>query len=60
MPVVKIDMWVGRTPEQKKELIEAITTAFERQGTKKEVLHIIINDIPKENWGPRGKPATEL
>ncbi len=60
MPVVKIDMWVGRTPEQKKELIEAITAAFERQGTRKEALNIIINDIPKENWGIRGKPATEL
>ncbi len=60
MPVVKIDMWIGRTPEQKKELIEAITTAFERQGTRSEDLHIIISDIPRENWGTRGKPATEL
>ena len=60
MPVVKIDMWVGRTPEQKKELIEAITAAFEHQGTRSDALHIIINDVSRENWGTQGKPATEL
>ena len=60
MPVVKIDLWAGKTQEQKKELIEDITAAFERQGISKEALHIIINDIPKENWGWAGKPASEL
>ena len=60
IPVVKIDMWSGRTPEQKKKLIEGITDAFIGIGTPKEAVHIIINDVSKENWGTSGKPASEL
>ena len=29
MPVVIIDMWEGRTPEQKEKLIKSITRAYE-------------------------------
>ncbi len=59
MPVVTVNMWEGRTVEQKKQLVEGITTAFEKIGTPKEALHIILNDISKQNWGHSGKLASE-
>ena len=59
MPVVTVNMWEGRTVEQKKQLVEGITTAFEKIGTPKEALHIILNDISKQNWGHAGKLASE-
>lgn len=61
MPVVTVDMWEGRTPEQKEKLIKAITRAFaESLGTKPESLHIIIHDVPKINWGKNGEQASKL
>ena len=60
MPVVIVEMWEGRTDEQKEELIRGITEAFERIGVPAEVLNIIIHDVPKTNWGLRGKQASKL
>ena len=58
MPVVRIDMWVGRTKEQKKKLIENVTKAVcDSVGCPPESVQIIIGDIPKENWGDKGKQA---
>jgi len=59
MPVVTVDMWEGRTIEQKRQLVEGITSSLEKIGTPKEAVHIIINDIPKHNWAHGGKLASE-
>ena len=59
MPVVIVEMWEGRTIEQKKQLVEGITSSFEKIGTSKEVVQIIIKDIPKHNWATGGKLASE-
>ena len=59
MPVVTVEMWEGRTIEQKKKLVEGITSAFVQIGTSSEAVHIIIKDIPKHNWATGGKLASE-
>jgi len=59
MPIVTVEMWEGRTIEQKKQLAEGITSSFEKIGTPKEVVQIIIKDIPKHNWATGGKLASE-
>jgi len=60
MPVVIVEMWAGRTDEQKEKLIRGITRAFEEIGVKAEGLSIVIHDIPKNNWGVRGEQASKL
>jgi 4-oxalocrotonate tautomerase len=60
MPVVIIEMWEGRTLEQKEKLIKGITQTFEEIGTKAELLNIVIHDIPKSNWGIHGEQASKL
>jgi len=60
MPVVQVEMWEGRTVEQKEKLIKGITRAFEEMGVKPERLTIIIHDIPKSNWGMRGEQASKI
>ena len=60
MPVVIVEMWEGRSTEQKERLIKGITRAFEEIGVKAEWLNIIIHDIPKDNWGTRGEQASKL
>ena len=59
MPLVRVDMWVGRTLEQKKELAEEITKVFISQGTPRDAVHIIMRDVSKENWGIGGQLCSE-
>ena len=59
MPVVIVEMWEGRTIEQKKQLVEGITSSFTKIGTSPEAVHIILKDIPKHNWASGGKLASE-
>ena len=60
MPVVTVDMWDGRTVEQKKQLAEGITALMTTKlGVPPEAVIIIINDIPKHNWAIAAKLASE-
>jgi 4-oxalocrotonate tautomerase len=60
MPVVIVEMWDGRTIEQKKVLVEGITATFVKIGVPVEAVHVIINDVPRYNWGTGGKLASEI
>jgi 4-oxalocrotonate tautomerase len=60
MPVVIVEMWEGRTVDQKRTIVEGITTTFEQIGVPPEALQIVINDIPKHNWAIAGKLASEM
>jgi 4-oxalocrotonate tautomerase len=60
MPLVTVEMWEGRTVEQKRELAKAITSAV--AGTidcPEEAVEIIIRDVPKHNWAVGGKLASD-
>ncbi len=59
MPVVIVEMWEGRTVEQKGQLVEGITSSFVKIGVPAEAVHIIIKDNPKHNWATGGKLASE-
>ncbi len=59
MPIVTVEMWEGRTVEQKKQLVEGITSVIAKMGVSPEVVHIIIKDNPKHNWATGGKLASE-
>ena len=60
MTVVTVEMWAGRTIEQKKQLVEGITSVMTNMGIPPEAVHIIIKDNPKHNWAVGGKLASEL
>ncbi|MCC6176455.1 MAG: 4-oxalocrotonate tautomerase [Chloroflexi bacterium] len=60
MPVVTIQMYEGRTVEQKRELVAAITEAVVRIAkTTPEATEIIIHDVPRHNWAMAGKLASD-
>ena len=61
MPVVIVEMWEGRTVEQKRRLVKAITAAMvEHAGSNPTHLHVIIHETPRESWGRNGVLGTEL
>lgn len=60
MPVVTVEMWEGRTVEQKKQLVEGVTSVMTAKlGIPPEHITIIIKDNPKHNWATAGKLASE-
>lgn len=55
MPVVTVQLWEGRTLEQKRALVAAITEAMvEHAEARPDALHVILQEIPRENWGRAG------
>jgi 4-oxalocrotonate tautomerase len=55
MPVVTVEMWEGRTTEQKRRLVRALTDAMvEHADAKPDALHVIIHEVPRDNWGRGG------
>jgi 4-oxalocrotonate tautomerase len=61
MPIVQISMIQGRTPEKKEQLIKKVTDAIvEVLQIPKERVHIVLNDVPKENIGRGGVPLYKL
>jgi 4-oxalocrotonate tautomerase len=61
IPVVKIDMWEGRNAEQKERLIKSVTDSIAKTlEIPKEHITIIINDVPKTNWGLKGEQASKV
>lgn len=60
MPVVTVEMYEGRTREQKQALVEGITDAMvDHADAPRESLDVIIHDVPKENWGRNGLLGTQ-
>lgn len=60
MPVVRVDLWEGRTEEEKEKLIKGIRKAFVDFGMKAEWVTVILNEVPKSNWGIGGKQASNM
>ena len=60
MPTYHIEMLEGRTIEQKKKLVEAITrVTVEVLGSATESVDILITDVKRENWATGGKLWSE-
>ena len=60
MPTYHVEMMEGRTPQQKTQLVEAITqVSVEILGGQPESVDIIITDIKRENWATGGKLWSE-
>lgn len=60
MPTYRVEMIEGRTIEQKKKLVEAITrVSVEILGGTPDTVDIVITDVKRENWATGGKLWTE-
>lgn len=60
MPIIRVEMWPGRTPAQKAELARRITEAVVEVGrTTPEATIVVFQDVPKENWAVAGRLASD-
>lgn len=60
MPIIRVEMWEGRTLQQKRELVEVLTRETARiVGTDPDSIYIVIEDVKKENWGAGGRLSSD-
>ena len=55
MPTIRVEMFEGRTPEQKRALVAALTDAcVQTIGASPESVDILLFDIARQNWATSG------
>jgi 4-oxalocrotonate tautomerase len=55
MPIIRVEMFSGRSREQRRLLVRELTDTFLRvAGDRPESVTIILQDIDKEGWGGAG------
>ena len=55
MPIIRVEMFKGRTREQKRAMVRELTDAFVRTaGGKPEGLQVVITEVDAEDWGAAG------
>jgi 4-oxalocrotonate tautomerase len=56
MPTINVQLFEGRTVEQKRAFVKAVTEAtVATLGASAESVDIIIEDVKRENWATAGK-----
>ena len=56
MPMIRVEMFAGRTPEQKRALVQEITEGTCRAlGCKPDAVQIILTDVARDDWAESGK-----
>ena len=60
MPIVRVEMWTGRTHAQKQELARAITELVcDIAHTTPDATIVVFEDIDRENWSQGGILASD-
>ena len=60
MPIVRIDLWEGRSDDQKEKMIASVTKAVcDSAGCPPESVQVVIQDFKKSDWGIAGRQASK-
>ena len=56
MSLIQVQMFSGRTPEQKRNLVRALTDAFvQTVGSTPDAVDVILTDVEKSDWARGGE-----
>jgi phenylpyruvate tautomerase PptA (4-oxalocrotonate tautomerase family) len=58
--VIEISLFSGRSIEAKRRLYAAMATNLAPFGLAPHDIKVILHEVPQENWGLRGQPASEI
>lgn len=60
MPLVEVTMIEGRTPQQIRALLDALTAAVETSiSAPRESIQVLIREVPATHWATRGVTVAE-
>ena len=61
MPTLRVEMFEGRTADQKRALVAALTDACVRTlGASPDSVNIVLFDIARENWASGGRLWSDI
>lgn len=58
--IIEISLFTGRTIDAKRRLYAELGTALAPFGLEPHDLKVILYEVPRENWGLRGLPGSEI
>ncbi|MBJ3784204.1 tautomerase family protein [Devosia sediminis] len=58
--VIEISLFTGRSIDAKRRLYAAMTRKLAPFGLEPHEIKLILHEVPRENWGLRGLPASEI
>ncbi len=60
MPIIRVEMFAGRTEKQKRALVRELTDAFvNAAGGTPESVNVVITDVDKSDWGSGGELCSD-
>lgn len=60
MPIIRVEMFAGRSVEQKRAIAAALTEAFVTHGgSPPSAVTVVFADVAKEDWAVAGKLAID-
>jgi len=60
MPLLRVELWPGRSPEAKKKLARELTdVVVENIGCPRSAVTIVFTEVPKGHWVIGGSPCDE-
>ncbi len=60
MPVVMVEMWEGRTLEERKQLVKDITDSFVKIGVPSKAVTVIVREDPRSCWAEGGRLCSDF
>jgi phenylpyruvate tautomerase PptA (4-oxalocrotonate tautomerase family) len=58
--IIEISLFSGRSIEAKRRLYAALVTELAPFGLAAPDIKVILHEVPRENWGLQGLPASEI
>jgi len=61
MPIVRVEMWPGRTKEIKRKVAREVTDVITKNmGCPEEAVMVVFDERPQENWANGGELHCDL
>ena len=60
MPVVVVEMWEGRSLDEKRQLARDLTDAFVKLGVPAAAVNVILRDNPRSCWATGGELCSDF
>jgi len=60
MPIVRVELWEGRSKDDKKKIAKGITKVLnEIVNCPPQAVEVLFTDVPKDNWAIGGELCSE-
>jgi len=60
MPMIRIEMFPGRTIDQKRKFAKVVTDSFvEICGGTRELIYVVFTDVPASEWAVAGELCSD-